>query len=492
MSRRIRACHWEITKIKVGKVSTWAAPSQGGVAGVAAACPVLPSLRARGRSAVSLLPSLLASTRGASKDLPTSPRAPHRQAHLFFYPFGPFDPFDPALATPKKSRRRRSETHLPPSSFCPGQVVSRPVGLPRFLLRFHCACSGRTRNQFPAASSAVCVQPQTAGLRCTMDSQETPARRHGSDRSKPKFYRTGQIRHYSTPAQGLNHVIAGSLDNSKETLLQGWLNNIQALGSGLDAGGPPARKPSNSNRLLRPQSVSPARWAPNALPRSRASGIAEPMSQPSGERRHRRPRASFDGPSGPDDRDDSSVIAPRPFSDNPRARRPNLKSAAYASGYERGKKRRQSGRDSQGSGSSPGPSPPEYNFEKRARHKTKSDRYDTVKQHDAERDHKSKKRKTRSAAEPRRTRQRNSHLASAKEVMDKFTSHSILSDRITVSLPQPSPQARLIELERCHLLVGQGCLTMVGSPRSQVSPARRPTASRLSADGPVSHRSHVP
>lgn len=386
----------------------------------------------------------------------------------FFFPFGPFDPFDPALATPKKRRRRRPETHLPPSSFCPGQVVSRLVGLPRFLLRFHRACFGRTRNQFPTASSAVCVQPQTTGLQCTMDSQEAPARRHGSDRSKPKSYRTGQIRHYSTPAQGINHVIAESLDDRRETLVQGWLHNIQALGSGLDARGPPAHKPSNSNRILRPQSVSPARWAPKALPRSRASGIAESMSQPSGERQHRRLRASFDG------RDDSSVIAPRTFADDSRARRPNLKSAAHASGYERGKKRMRSGPDSQDSGSSPGPSPPEYKFEKRARHKTKSDRYDSVKQGNTEKDHKLKKQKTRSA-ETRRTRQRNRHLASARDVMDKFSSHSILSGRITVSLSQPSPQARLIQLGRCHL-AGQGSLTMVGFPRSQVSPVRRPTA----------------
>lgn len=361
---------------------------------------------------------------------------------LFFFPFGPFDPFDPALATPKKSRRRRSKTHLPPSSFCPGQVVSRLVGLPRFLLRFHCACSGRTRNQFPVARSAACVQPQTTGLQCTMDYQETPARRHCSDRSKPKSYRTGQIRHYSTPALGLNHVIPGSLDDSKEALVQGWLNNIQALGSGLDAGGPPAHKPSSSNRLSRPQSVSPARWAPTALPRSRRSGIAESMSQPSGERRHRRLRASFHGPNGPDDRDDSSIIAPRPLADNSRARRPKLKSAADASGHERSKKRRQTGPDSQESGSSPAPSPPEYNFEKRARHKTKSDRYDTVKQNDADKDKKAKKRKTHSAAETRRTSRGNSHLASARDVMDHFSSHSILSDRITVSLPPAKSAGR--------------------------------------------------
>lgn len=159
------------------------------------------------------------------------------------------------------------------------------------------------------------------------------------------------------------------------------------------------------------------------------------MSQSSGERRHRRLRASFHVPNGSDDRDDSSVIAPRPLADNSRARRPKLKSEADANGHGKGKKRRQPGPDSQESGSSPAPSPPEYNFEKRARHKTKSDRYDTVKQDDGDKNNKPKRRKTRSAAETRRTSRGNSHLASARDVMDNFSSHSILSDRITVSLP---------------------------------------------------------
>lgn len=398
---------------------------------------------------------------------------------IFFFPFGPFDPFNPASATPKKSRRRRSKTHLPQviilGAGCleAGGPASLSASLPL------CLFWSNTKSisyQFPVAWSAACVQPQTTGLQCTMVYQETPARRHCSDRSKPKSHRTGQIRHYSTPALGINHVISGSLDDSKEALVQGWLNNVQALGSGLDARGPPAHKPSNPNRLSRPRSLPPARGAPNALPRSRRPGISESISQSSRERRHRRLRASFNGPNGPDDRDDSSVIAPRPLADNSRARRPKLKSAADASSHERSNKRPKSGPDSQESGSSPAPSPPEYNFEKRARYKTKSDRYDTVKQDGIDKDNKSKKSKTRSTAETRRTSRGNRHLASARDVMDNFNSQSILSGRITVSLPQPSPQAGLIELERCPPIHEQGCLTMVEFRRSQVSPVRRLTA----------------
>ncbi|KAJ4397107.1 hypothetical protein N0V93_001331 [Gnomoniopsis smithogilvyi] len=259
-----------------------------------------------------------------------------------------------------------------------------------------------------------------------MDSPEIPARRHYSNRSKPKSYHTAQVRHYSTPAHTLNHVIPGSTDDSKEHMVQGWLNNTQALGSGLIAGGPTHHTPNGSNYLPRPQSVFPARRTSHALLLSRGSGFANSMSQPGGGRRHKRLRTSSDG------RDDSSVIASREFADNPRIRSPRLNPAAEASYRERGKRRRQPGPEAAGSGAGPAPSPPAHRFEKRARHKTKSDRYDTVKKNDASTDRKRKKTQKDAAADSKKDRLKGSHLASALDVMDNFNSHSILSNRITM------------------------------------------------------------
>lgn len=306
-----------------------------------------------------------------------------------------------------------------------------------------------------------------------MDSPEIPARRHYSDRSKPKSYHTAQVRHYSTPAQGLNHVIPWSIDDSKRNMVQGWLNNIQALGSGLITGGPTDHTQTSSKHLPRPQSISPARRASHALLRSRGSGIAESMSQPGGDRRHKRLRASFGG------REDSSIIAPRGLIDSPPIRRPRVNPAAKASYHGRSQKRRQCGPDAGESGSSPVPSPPAHNFEKRPRHQTKSDRYDTVKIDKASKEKKRMKRQQEIAADSKTYNRKRSHLASAREVMDNFNSHSILSDRITVSALGPSPHAGLTRLQRCPLLYGQGCLTMFGYQRSHVSQERRPPADFL-------------
>lgn len=308
------------------------------------------------------------------------------------------------------------------------------------------------------------------------DSPEIPARRHCHDRSKPKSHRTGQTRHYSfAHAQGPDHVIFRSIDDDRENMVQGWLNNIQALGSGPIAGDPPHHTTSSSKH--RPQSISPATWAPHALPLphplSRELGFASARSQPSGERQHERLRAAFN------DRDDSSVIAPKGLGGSSRGRRPRMDSAAEASYHGRGVKRRRSSPEPEEGGSLTIPSPPDHNFEKRARHKTKSDRYDAVKNEVAGKEHRREKRKKHAAAEPKKDGTKRSHIASAREVMDNFNSQTILSNRITVRTPMPSSQARLIEFERCLLFYSQGCLTMAEYRRTQVSQERRPTADLL-------------
>lgn len=259
-----------------------------------------------------------------------------------------------------------------------------------------------------------------------MDSSEIPARRHRSDRSKPKHHRTGPTRHIPTHAQGSRQVSPGSGklwptafakdDHSKEKLVQGWLDDIQASGSGFIAGNPPHYKASNSKPLHQPQSLSPAPWAPHGLPLplslSKGLGISRLMSQPRETRRNKRQRSLSD---------DSSFIAPKESADNHRTQRSRSGLAARDEYYERGNTKRQPGSGPEESGSSPAPSSPDHNFEKRPRHKTRSDRYDTVKDHDSGKEKKRKKKK------------KIDHLASSREVMDNFNSHSILSDRITVS-----------------------------------------------------------
>lgn len=273
-----------------------------------------------------------------------------------------------------------------------------------------------------------------------MDSPEIPARRHFSDRSKPKSYHTAQVRHYSAPAQGLNHVIPGSTDDSKKNMVQGWLSNIQALGAGVIAGDPTHQAPNNSKHLPWPQSLLPARQASHTVLRSGDSGFTNPMSQPGGDRRHERPRASFNR------RDDSSIIVPRNIAVGPRIRPLRFNPAAGPSYHESGKNRRQPSPDAEENGSALGPSPPTHNFEKRARHKTKSDRYDAVKNAVASQEKKRKKRQEEAAADSKKDRMKRNHLASERDVMDNFNSHSILSDRITVSALGPSLHGGLIRL----------------------------------------------
>lgn len=77
-----------------------------------------------------------------------------------------------------------------------------------------------------------------------------------------------------------------------------------------------------------------------------------------------------------------------------------------------------------------------YHFAKKARHKTRSDRYETTRDHKPRKPGKKKKKKPGDQSKTNETR-RAGDFSSAREVMDNFNSKSILSDRITVSTPPP-------------------------------------------------------
>lgn len=78
----------------------------------------------------------------------------------------------------------------------------------------------------------------------------------------------------------------------------------------------------------------------------------------------------------------------------------------------------------------------QYHFAKKARHKTRSDRYDTTRVHEPRKAGKKKRKKPRDQSRTKDIR-RGGDFSSAREVMDNFNSKSILSDRITVSTPPP-------------------------------------------------------
>ncbi|ROW11402.1 hypothetical protein VMCG_01571 [Cytospora schulzeri] len=135
---------------------------------------------------------------------------------------------------------------------------------------------------------------------------------------------------------------------------------------------------------------------------------------------------------------DSSIIAP--IDDHHRARnRVEIHSlrlpAAEECYYERGKKKQRtvSEANSFASGASVHA---DHHFEKRARRKTRDDRYDTLKTDDVG---KKKKSRTKAGKQSRRKRDK---LSSAREVMSNFNSNAILNDRITM---QPSLRPGLFD-----------------------------------------------
>lgn len=78
----------------------------------------------------------------------------------------------------------------------------------------------------------------------------------------------------------------------------------------------------------------------------------------------------------------------------------------------------------------------QYHFSKKARRKTRSDRYDTMRVHEPRKAGKKKGKKPKDQKTTRGTKMAGD-FSSAREVMGNFNSESILSDRITVRTPLP-------------------------------------------------------
>lgn len=270
-----------------------------------------------------------------------------------------------------------------------------------------------------------------------MTSPVISARRHRSHRSKPKHRPTAHV----LPTYAPKHMNARpessalvpsttATDGNKEKLVRGWLDDIQVHGTEQVARthGTKDSRPKQRNRLSSP---SPTRRAPHGLSLQECLGDAQPLIRPRRGGRHKGRRALSD---------DSSIIAPnrhgRPpiiADDDDRIRRPRSSSAAEESYSERGKRKRQPGADCDEYGASLTLFAPRHNFEKRARHKTRNDRYDVVKHRDKTKEETKKKVKEAGAAESQKPKKKRQQMTSAREVMDNFKSHSILTERITVS-----------------------------------------------------------
>ncbi|KAF3762499.1 hypothetical protein M406DRAFT_332878 [Cryphonectria parasitica EP155] len=94
--------------------------------------------------------------------------------------------------------------------------------------------------------------------------------------------------------------------------------------------------------------------------------------------------------------------------------------------------------ESGGSMKPPTSSPTNHQFEKRPRYKTRSDRYDVVRNDKSDRE-KSKEGKSRKPrGDTKKDRKTRNQMTSAKEATDNFNSQSILSNRVTVP-PSFSP-----------------------------------------------------
>lgn len=248
-------------------------------------------------------------------------------------------------------------------------------------------------------------------------------RHHRSRCNKSKHHRTAQASH----AHGSHHVSAdkswptllAAPDGDKENLVQGWLDDVH-MHTSASANQPEHHsKKRNSKHLLDPKP-----WAPHGLPVFANLGNSSLLGRPRQEQSRKRKRISVESGAANALDDD---LGHADLESAPRVCRP--RSAAEIGDHGRGKEY-QPGSDSGLSSSAP--SRAENNFKKRARHKTRSDRYNIVKNDDTDREKKRSK-----GQEPRKDSRKNKrkrhHMPSSKDVMDHFSSNSILNDRITVS-----------------------------------------------------------
>lgn len=220
-------------------------------------------------------------------------------------------------------------------------------------------------------------------------------------------------------------------EGNKQSLVNTWLEDIETPWlrraheneSLSKEPSPKARSRHGSTYRLR--SPSPRR----VLSRNSHNGPPSKAAPRQSRRERNRLRALAQENAVDDLRDEHETVRVQP--EIPRIARPV--SAATESNHENEKKRpRMGSEDSEVSVVSVG----QYHFEKKARRKTRTDRYDTTRAHEPRKAGKKKRKNTGDQSKSHGTR-RGGEFSSAREVMGNFNSKSILSDRITVSASPP-------------------------------------------------------
>lgn len=217
------------------------------------------------------------------------------------------------------------------------------------------------------------------------------------------------------------HNLPAEADGNKENLIQGWLHDLGATKQGAVNG---IARPHRTTETSNHENSPPTSYRPpgrSATVRDTTS-YPRPRQDRSKSKYEKRDRSALEN---------DPIVAPKPWLDRETAiaggsRSRHLRLISEQEPPDRGDSRRH--RDEESTLSSNGPSQEDLRFQKKRRHQPRTDRYDVVKKKDAVPEIQRKKPNKVS----KKKRQTKETLTSAREVMDTFSSASILNDRITV------------------------------------------------------------
>lgn len=246
-----------------------------------------------------------------------------------------------------------------------------------------------------------------------MEAPHSSVPRHHSRHSRSRRHRTRKQSGREVPRKGHHGPSRPSLpseaDGNKENLIQGWLDDVEARKQGAvngTAGHTYPAETSDYEKHPHPSYYPPSLCTGNVTSKSRPG-----QDEPKHERGKRDRSALNDGP----------MVAPEivGLNRNTGGFAPDRRPQPIA-------EVRLSERDGSVDLLSPGSFREDVEFQKRPRRKTRTDRYDATKNDDAteERPRKGSK----------KSKKPKDSLTSAREVMEKFNSASILNERITVGI----------------------------------------------------------
>lgn len=251
--------------------------------------------------------------------------------------------------------------------------------------------------------------------------------RHGSHHSRSRRHRT---REHSSREVNRNKYqelsrsnLCNAADGNKANLIQGWLDDLGTIRQGPINGA--ARLPFATEICHHENSPHLLHYPPN-LPSRNVTSQSRPRlgQEKPGHKRAKRDRNALDD-------DDDLVVTWKTrldhdtdFGNAPRSCHPIPFTEDGLS--ERGYSIQQ--REGTAKLSSSGSVHEDLCFQKKRRRKTRADRYDVIKKNNVVRD----KQRAKPTKEAKKAKQTKDALVSAREVMDKFNSASILNERITV------------------------------------------------------------